>query len=526
MIHFFHPPGRVMNDFSRNTGISDQNWKQIAFFMILALTGFRVLALIFSPVELYQDETQYWIWSQTFDWGYFSKPPMIAWLIALSTTLFGDADFAVRLPAPLLHAGTASFLFLIGRKLWDARTGFWASLAYLTMPAIWISGGVISTDALLLCAWSGGLLALLTLREHASWPAALGFGAAIGLGFLSKYAMIYFVIGTGLALIFDPATRKALLNLRGLAAAVIAMALILPNILWNAANDFATVSHTAANANWGGALGNPDELLEFVSGQLGVFGPVFFLVLLAVAWTRLPRFRDHQGPEFLLLLYTLPPLLTVSVQAFISRAHANWAAAAYVAGTLLVVSFLLRDVKWRKPALLASIAFHSVLGLFVLALAASPALVEATGMSNSTKRIRAWQETGDAFVSAGNVGDYTAIVFDDRNIFHQAQRYASDLEAPVRMWWRYAGPVNHAEQGWPLEDGHTGPVLIISHRPLEVARMQEDFARFESAGAISIPLDGDKTREFTLWRAEGYQRIVRDAAYEERWNAVDAEARD
>lgn len=509
---------------TRHNRQAGPDWLRFAIYLILGLTFLRVIGLYLAPVALYQDETQYWVWSREFDFGYFSKPPMIAWLIALSTSVFGDGDAAVRLPAPLLHAGTASFLFLTARHVWDARTGFWAAATYMTLPAIWISGGIISTDALLLCAWSAALYCLVRLRESVIWPFAIGLGVAIGLGFLSKYAMIYFVVGLGIAVLFDAATRKAMLSLRGLAVAAIAILLVLPNILWNAANDFATVTHTAANANWGGDLFHPDEMFEFISAQLGVFGPLLFVTLIGAIFLILRHFREADRTQLLLVFFILPPILTVSVQAFISRAHANWAAATYVAATLLVVGFVLHVKPRFKFVLPVSAILHTAFAVFIFALIASPALTEATGLSNATKRIRAWDETADRITAAGMAGDYSAVVFDDRNVFHQMQRYAPDLERDLRMWWRFSGPVNHAEQGWPLEDGHAGEILIVSHRSLEVARMREDFAMFESAGAISIALDGDKTRDFTLWRASGYQRVVRDAAYEERWLAVDAAA--
>ena len=47
----------------------------------VALTALRLAALFATPLELYPDEAQYWLWSRTLDWGYYSKPPMIAWLI-------------------------------------------------------------------------------------------------------------------------------------------------------------------------------------------------------------------------------------------------------------------------------------------------------------------------------------------------------------------------------------------------------------------------------------------------------------
>jgi 4-amino-4-deoxy-L-arabinose transferase-like glycosyltransferase len=507
---------------SHTSNLPESRWSQYAVALIALAAILRLIALALNPLELYADETQYWVWSRNFDWGYFSKPPVIAWAIAASTTIFGDTDFAVRLPAPLLNIATAGFIFLTARRLWDARTGFWAVLVFVTMPAVWVSNAVISTDTPMLAAWSAALYCLVSLRQGGGWAFAVGMGAAIGLGFMSKYAMIYFAIGTGLAVLFDPATRRALLSARGALVAALALALWAPNLLWNAANDFATVTHTAANANWGGTLFHFDELADFLSAQLGVFGPALFVILIAIIFRTLrQRNADHPDALFL-LVFTLPPLLTVSFQAFISRAHANWAVSAYVAATLLVTFFLLQGPRWRRTVLYASIALHTLLGAFAIGVASSPSFTEAVGMSNSTKRIRAWQETADAITQYGQQRDYTAIVFDNRNIFHQMQRYGGAMERPLAMWLRYSGPVNHAEQEWPLAEQFDGEILIVSERPREVPKMREDFAIFEHVADITIPLDGNKTREFTLWRAGGHQRVVRDLAYEERWTAIDA----
>jgi 4-amino-4-deoxy-L-arabinose transferase-like glycosyltransferase len=496
-------------------------WFRLTIALIALMTIGRIIALIFSPITLHADETQYWVWSREFDWGYFSKPPMIAWIIATSTSVFGNSEAAIRLPVPLLHAATASFLYLCAQRLWDNRTGFWVALVYLTMPGIWLSNGIISTDVLLFTAWTGGLYCLLRLRDGEDWPSAIGLGAAVGLGFLSKYAMIYFVVGTLLAIALDRPTRMAMMTRNGLIAATLAGLLLLPNILWNSANDFATVSHTAANANWGGDLFQTEEMFEFLAAQFFVFGPAVFVTLLIILALTVRDYATSSDNSLLLTGFCLPPLAIVTLQAFLSRAHGNWAASAYMAGTLLVVSFLLRGASWRRYVLVGSIAIHSVMGIGMAVLAPNPSLIEAVGMSNATKRIRGWRETGAAITEAAMAEAYDAIVFDNRNVFHQMQRYAPDLHRPLNMWLRYSGPSNHAEQSWPLADGFSGRVLIVSERPSEVARMREDFERFEPLMNISIPLDGVKTRELTLWEAEGYLRIERDAEYEARWLEVD-----
>lgn len=512
-----------MTDSPSSPTVKVDRWMQATLVTVAAFAIARIVMLAVSPVALHADESQYWVWSRTFDWGYFSKPPMIAWLIGLSTTLLGDSDFAVRLPAPLLHTGTALFLCLSARRLFDARTGFFAALTWLTLPAIWLSGFVMSTDAILLCCWSGGLYALLRLRHEGGWVAAAGLGLAIGLGFLSKYAMIYFLVGLGIALLLDRATRSALLGPRGALAIAIAALCLAPNIAWNAAHDFATVSHTAANANWGGDLFHFDEMMSFLGDQLAVFGPALFIVLVYLAGRNLAAFRQMDAGTRLLLGFILPPLIAVTIQAFLSRAHANWAVSAYAASTILVVGFLMSGAVWRRYVLGLSIVGHSLLGLLMVALAASPALVVAMNGENATKRIRAWDDTAAAIAEAAAEGDYTYIVFDDRNVFHQTQRYAPQLHGQLRMWLRHAGPLNHAEDVWPLPESFEGEILIVSHRPMEVPRLREDFAVFEPAGTLAIPLDGRMTRDFTLWRAAGPQRVTRDAEYEARWQAHDEE---
>ena len=487
------------------------------------LVVLRVCALFVDPNSLYADETQYWLWSQTLDWGYFSKPPLIAWIIALTTALFGDADWAVRLSAPFLHAATATFLGLTATRLFDVRTGALTGLLWLTMPAVWLSSVIISTDAVLMVGWSAGLYALVRLREGPDWRFAILLGVAAGWAFLAKYAAIYFLLGTGLAALVDAPARRALVSLQGLAAGVIFAALISGNMLWNAANDFATVSHTAANANWGASLFNPGELLSFVGDQFGVFGPIAFAALIAAlvsAFRELDFDLKAARPRLMLALYTAPALVIVSAQAFISRAHANWAASAYAAGTILIAVWFLSGGRWRRIALAVSLALHAIAGLSLLALAASIPLADGLGRANDFKRVREWPASVQAIADAAQGADAAAIAFDDRNDFHQMQRYGPDTAPPLFMWMRYGGAHNFAEATWPLPESAEGPILIVSERPDEIPLMARDFAIFESAGEIRIPLGGGRERVYRLFMAHNYTPLDRDEAYEaqvEQW---------
>lgn len=496
------------------------HWGWIA---IATITLLRIGALALTQLQLYPDEAQYWVWSQSFDWGYFSKPPLIAWVIATSTSLFGDTDFAIRLPSVLFHAMGAGFLALIAHDLRKGWAGLWAALIYLTMPGIAISAAVISTDALLLPLMAGALYMLMRLRDGAGWPFAVGLGLFAGLAFLAKYAAIYFLIGTGLAILIDAQARNALLGPRGLIAGVLLLALLGPNLAWNAANDFATVQHTAANANWQGSLFNFGELIEFIGGQFGVFGLLLFPLMIVAAVLAWRDWRDpDRQDDRLLTLFSLPAIAVVAGQAFISRAHANWAASAYVAGTLLVLLFLLRGPSWRRYVMIASIALGGLFWAATAIVGAQPSLVAGNNTARGVRHLQSWPETVDAIRSATEAGDYSAIVFDDRNVFHQMQRYGGDWPVEIRMWQRYAAPHNHAEAGWALDENTTGPFLIVSERTYDRARLVADFTGVDPIGEISIPTGGHAERRFMLYEAAAHHRVERSAAYEAQQAEADA----
>src|SRR5262245_21833987 len=95
----------------------DPDWRA-AILLTAGLTAARLLALFHTPLELYPDEAQYWLWSRTLDFGYYSKPPMVAWAIWATTALGGDAEPWVRLSAGLFQAGAVLLVFAIGRRLY------------------------------------------------------------------------------------------------------------------------------------------------------------------------------------------------------------------------------------------------------------------------------------------------------------------------------------------------------------------------------------------------------------------------
>src|SRR5579871_2808416 len=91
-----------------------------AALILGALTIVRLVGLRLSTVDLFFDESQYWSWSRELAFGYFSKPPLLAWLIAAAQRVCGDSEACIRAPAPLLCLGTSLLAYGIGRALYDS----------------------------------------------------------------------------------------------------------------------------------------------------------------------------------------------------------------------------------------------------------------------------------------------------------------------------------------------------------------------------------------------------------------------
>src|SRR5215469_8149685 len=338
-------------------------YRRIAATALLGVTLLRLLWLAGNPIDLYPDEAQYWLCSQAPDWGYFSKPPLTPWLIAATTKLFGEDEFAIRVSSPLLHFVTALTVYGIARRLYDARAACWSAVIYVTLPAVSLSAAIISTDVPLLFCWSVALYGFVRAREVETGSAVWRrwwflVGIAAGVGLLAKYAMAYWLLSALLLMLISREERRHLSGLLG--AAVLAILIYLPNFWWNWSHDFASYRHTQANANLAGSLIHPGHFLEFFSSQFGVFGPLLFGALLVLVFVFTRRLAEPRAR--LLAIFALPSLAMMLVVSFLSRAHPNWSAPTYVSATILITAFLLQQR--RRAILIASLALHVAAVLF------------------------------------------------------------------------------------------------------------------------------------------------------------------
>ena len=74
---------------------------------IALVTLWRVALLPFDSADLFVDDAQYWFWGQELAWGYYSKPPLIGWILRASTDDRQRRALLDPPAVPLIHACTA-----------------------------------------------------------------------------------------------------------------------------------------------------------------------------------------------------------------------------------------------------------------------------------------------------------------------------------------------------------------------------------------------------------------------------------
>jgi len=475
----------------------------LLFSIVLLVTALRVLVLSNQAYPLYGDEAQYWAWSRHLDWGYFSKPPLIAWLIRLGTAWLGNGEFGVRALAPFLHGATALAIYQIGRRLYDARTGFWSALVYASLPAVSLSSLLMSTDVPLLFFWAFGLYCHLRATEPGAdrrwW---LGVGIAIGLGTLSKYSMALFV--PSMLLHLWVARRDLLRTSAPWLAIALGLVLVLPNIAWNWANGFVSYLHTADNANLHGSLLHPDKLLEFLGGQLGVFGPALFLVLAALLVFRF-RWLMRDPKRWLLTAFILPQLALALAIAFMSRANANWAAPIYVSGTVLVTGWAMAEgggVRWRRWLLIGSVVFHAMLGGGIYAFhdIAHALGIPLTAKTDPFRRLMGGRELGHAVAGLLEQQPVAVLMTDDR-MLHAELLYYLPVHPPAVEWSEDGKVHDQFQLEADARQFKNVPILFISRdaHPPALSHYEEA----QEVSVISIPLYPDLTQRYHVFRLRG-----------------------
>ncbi len=509
---------------------TERTWTQRFWLMLGLVTLARILYLTIFPYDLVGDEAYYWDWGRELDWGYFSKPPMIAWLMALFDWLGGGSQFGLKLAPILFGAGTATWLFLLARRLFNARAAFWTgALMFATVGNLALNT-LFTIDAPLLFCWTGGLYAFWRIVEQPREAGGrLGWAflllLLLGCGLLSKQMMLAF-FGMALGfLAFDKSSRWLLVNPLTWIIALVALAFLLPPLLWNMQHDWITLKHMEdhfqpGSEAWVEYLVRPLTFvgLQIVLGSI-ITGVLLFgiLISLGLRWTKMAR------AQRLLLWFSVPGLLVVLFMSLRQSINANWPAVFYPGAYMLLGA-------WGTQAISTGGGFDRLRGFFkpgvylgvVLSLAfyAMPFVVKAGGWEGHPmdpgRRMEGWSEIGreaGAYYSAFSNGQPELVIATGHR--HTMAELGFYLPGQPRVYrWLTMG--EHYPEGfiesqyeiWGGPDNALGKDALIiwpgRDNPLS-GDILEAFTSTEKLGVVSSQDETKNAKAFTLYKGNDFQ---------------------
>jgi 4-amino-4-deoxy-L-arabinose transferase-like glycosyltransferase len=473
--------------------------------ILASITVVRLIGLKTSTVDLFSDEAQYWDWSRQPAWGYFSKPPLLAWIIAAARQVCGDGEECIRAPAPILYLGTSLLVYALGRQLYDARVAFFAGLAVALSAGVAFSARIISTDVPLLFCWALALLAFCKLLTgNRAW--AIVLGVSLGLGLLAKYAMIYFLLGVAHAAWLDAEARRLARTPAFWFALGIAALMITPNVGWNFGHGFPSITHIEETIQERGIELNPLNALEFIAAQFAVFGPVIFAVFL-IAVIQM-RSAEMSRTDRVMLAFAVPPLALVTAMGLFTRLNGNWAAPAFISAIVVVTAVLIR--RQALTWLVLSVAIGIVAQAALLVADTRSYTLHLPWLANGDvyHRTLGWHALGEeAGRIARSVGART-IVAERRHEIAALTYYGRDHPEGIAAWPRGPLPVDQFDIDRPLTETTPQPLLLVTDCPL-THRLMADFASVEPLGSLVTPTGPKTARIYFAFKLDGRKGPIR-----------------
>ncbi len=474
-----------------------------ALGVISLLVISNLIASLFA--NLGDAESLYYCYGKHPSLSYLDHPPLIGWLIHVSTATFGDTVFSVRIVSALATALSVLFTYILAKEVYDRRAGLFAAILLGTAPVFSVGMVAATPDTPLAVLWPlyTWQLYLAGKDDGKGLVSTLGrpllLGALLGLSFLAKYTGAVLVLTT-LILVATKPYRGWLKRpgfYLGIAAAA---ALASPVFIWNLTHDFAGVSHRLVwtQTEAGFSFRNLGAL---IGGQLLYMGPLA-LGLMGFAAVHIFKKRKKNLGSMVLLAASAPALVLTYLLALWSRvAEPHWPAVAYI--PLFVAAGGLATQSERAAKFAKASAIFGVIALAALHVAVLTPLLPAVTPEDAYERkydlgneLRGWPEVA-AVIRESNDGKTPVVAA----FYTQCAQLAFALSAPDDPPVRCVSPeVNDFDIWHPDFSAASSDVMFVTDNRFDHSAEELFPAHIKdpSPRLVAISRGGVCVREFEI----------------------------
>ena len=253
------------------------NLLNVIFFIAILNLIICLITQAFFAYGFFRDELYYLACANRIQLGYVDHPPLSIYILSVWRSLFGDAMFVIRIVPAIISSVTVFMIGLFTMRLGGGKTAIIISTVTFMLTPIFLGINTIySMNTFDFFFWITSAYFFLRIIQDGNPKLWIVLGVVLGLGLLNKTSVLWLCAGIFAGTIFTP-LRKDLKTKYPYIAAVIALLIFSPFIIWNLTHDLAHLEfmQSAALRKYGGLTP-----ISFIFDQILILNPLTILIWL------------------------------------------------------------------------------------------------------------------------------------------------------------------------------------------------------------------------------------------------------
>ncbi len=462
-------------------------------------------------MQLVPDEAYYFDWSRHLDIGYYSKPPMVAWLNFISTHVFGVNEFAVRFFAALLGTASVAVVYLLAKDMFDENMAFFTGAMALFTPANCALSFIMTIDPPLVFF---GTLALYFLWKAIDSSKDLIYftlsGLCTGLAILSKQMMILYLILVPLFFVFNKDLRHKLQSPGFIIFIVFSLCALFLPIYWNYQHGWVTLQenlhHLSKNPS---LIKTMQSFFEYIGGQLMLITPIFGFIVYYSIFKGLYEFKNFDLRYKFLFIFGGVPLILFILGSLKQRINANWPALFYPPALIFAAGYI---YEYKKDLLRLLNTGLTIAYVFVFLTYITPFVFSIDTLSglkiDPTTRGKGWKELAQQFdkIYSNYVKKDIFILSERRDTISELAFYLPD-HPYIYKWDRNRDVVKDQYEVWggPDKGYIEKDSLMIFKKKTDIRSLNAFFKTINKIKDIKIKIGKNSSRNYSVYLGKGFK---------------------